>query len=137
MYMLSPPLRDLEEKGNLLFSEYAKLYYGEEDCISNFYVFETEDGLNFAFYLKKSTCLIMQSTRKLSASESGILRILWRSGEILPKVPATRCKPQYSMNTTFWTRRPRSSSKSTVPQRKTYLIFFSASGIQTMALERI
>ena len=28
MYMLSPLLRDLEEKGNLLFSEYAKLYYG-------------------------------------------------------------------------------------------------------------
>jgi len=42
MYMLSPLLRDLEEKGNLLFSEYAKLYYGEEGCIANFYVFETE-----------------------------------------------------------------------------------------------
>jgi len=40
--MLSPLLRDLEEKGNLLFSEYAKLYYGEEGCIANFYVFETE-----------------------------------------------------------------------------------------------
>ena len=57
MYMISPLLRDLEEKGNLLFSEYAKLYYGEEDCIPNFYAFETEEGLNFAFYLKKSSHL--------------------------------------------------------------------------------
>ena len=37
--MLTPMLRDIEEKGNLLFSEYAKLYYGTEDCIANFYVF--------------------------------------------------------------------------------------------------
>jgi hypothetical protein len=52
--MLSPLLRDLEEKGNYLFSEYARLYYGEEGCIANFYVFETEEGLNFAFFIKKS-----------------------------------------------------------------------------------
>lgn len=42
MYMLPPLLRDIEEKGNFLFSEYARLYYGEEGCVSNFYVFETE-----------------------------------------------------------------------------------------------
>ena len=27
-FVPSPLLRDLEEKGNLLFSEYAKMYYG-------------------------------------------------------------------------------------------------------------
>ena len=41
MAMPSPLLRDIEEKGNLLFSEYSKLYYGEPGCIQNFYVFET------------------------------------------------------------------------------------------------
>jgi hypothetical protein len=28
-FMPSPLLRDLEEKGNLLFEEYGRLYYGE------------------------------------------------------------------------------------------------------------
>jgi hypothetical protein len=32
----SPIIRNIEEKGSLLFNEYAKLYYGE--CISNFFV---------------------------------------------------------------------------------------------------
>lgn len=33
----SPLLRSIEEKGQLLFEEYAKMYYSE-DCISNFFV---------------------------------------------------------------------------------------------------
>lgn len=60
--MISPLLRDLEEKGNLLFEEYGRLYYGD-GCITTFYAFETEEGLNFALYIKKSIYSHIQPTK--------------------------------------------------------------------------
>jgi hypothetical protein len=56
--MPSPILRDLEEKGNILFNEYAKMYY-EENYLANFYVSETEEGLNLSFFIKKSIKILM------------------------------------------------------------------------------
>jgi len=117
--MLTPMLRDIEEKGNLLFSEYAKLYYGEEGCISNFYVFESEEGLNFAFYIRKGTPHPMQSTRTPSASGSGARPTPSKSGATLRKAPTTSSRPASSTSSTSWTRRPMNWSRSTGRPRET------------------
>lgn len=70
MYMISPLLRDLEEKGNLLFEEYGRLYYGD-GCITTFYAFETEEGLNFALYIKKSIYPCTQPTKIKNTTACG------------------------------------------------------------------
>lgn len=98
MFMLSPLLRDLEEKGNLLFSEYARLYYGEDGCVATFYVFETEEGLNFALYIRKSIPSTTQPTRTMSVTASGLPLTSSKSGGTPPRVSATGSKQLSSTN---------------------------------------
>jgi capping protein beta len=46
-------MRAFEQKCNLLFREYTKLYY--EGGVGNFFVSESEEGFNCGFFAKKGT----------------------------------------------------------------------------------
>lgn len=46
-------MRHFEEKCNLLFKEYTKLYY--ESGVGNFFVSESEEGFNCGYFAKKGT----------------------------------------------------------------------------------
>ncbi len=52
-------LRRIEEIGNVLFTEYTKLYYGA-GAISSFFAVEgsTPDSFSFGFFAKKGTACV-------------------------------------------------------------------------------
>lgn len=92
----SPLVRNIEEKGRLLFDEYTKLYYGE-NCVSNFFVEEGEEEFCFAFYAQKSNKDMNQGIIIKNGKESGT-RPMWQiSPETPPSPLPTESLPQLCM----------------------------------------
>lgn len=68
-------------------------------------MFESEEGLNFAFYIRKGTNSKIKYTRILSALGFGVLLIQYRSEEILRRVQVISYKQQSCINLMFCIKR--------------------------------